>query len=109
MLRNQSSFDGSTLEHEIQHNGSVLFYEDPAWKVSSMAFAHILRDKDEKIVTINLTKINNLNETLFETYDEIFSISEDFKNSFENERQILLMRKMKRIEMKCYSTIGTGV
>ena len=34
------------LEPEIQHNGSVLFYEDPV--------KHgILRDEDENIVTIN--------------------------------------------------------
>ena len=37
----------------MQHNGSVLFYEDPAKKDASIAFAHILRDKDENIVTIN--------------------------------------------------------
>ena len=58
---------------------------------SSMAFAHILRDKDENIVTINFTEINNLKETLFqmdkETYDEIVSISEGSKNSLENEGQ----------------------
>ena len=79
------------LEHEIQHNCSVLFYEDPAWKESSMPFAHILLDKDENTVTINLTEINNLNETLFqmdkETYEEIVPISEDFENSLGNERQ----------------------
>ena len=30
-----------------------------------MAFAHILRDKPENIVTINLTEIKNLNKTFF--------------------------------------------
>ena len=69
----------------------MLFYEDPAWKGSSVALAHIVRDKDENIVTIPLTEINNLNVTLFqmdkETYNEIVSISEDFENSLENEKQ----------------------
>ena len=106
------------LEHEIKHNGSVLFYEDPAIKGSSMALAQILCDKDKNIVTITLTEINNLNETLLqmdkETYGEIVSISEVFENSLKNEKQkvsekrvqpqTFLMRKMKRIEMKRYST-----
>ena len=68
-----------TLRTKIRGNGSVLFHEDPAWKRSSMAFARILHDKDENIVTANLPEINNLKETLFqmdnETNDEIVSIS----------------------------------
>ena len=43
----QTKIRGSfLLKHKIPQNVSVLFYEDPAWKGSSMAFAHILRDKD---------------------------------------------------------------
>ena len=64
-----------------------------------MTFAHILCDKD---VTIDLTEINKLNETLFqmdkETYYGIVSISEDFENSLENslenERQKLQKKKI---------------
>ena len=107
--QNKSDF---FLKHEIQRNGSGLFYEDRPWKGSSMAVAHILRDKDENIVTINLTEINSLKETLFqmdkETYDEIFSISEHFETMKDRklqkkkvQPQILLRRKMKRLEMKC--------
>ena len=56
-----------------------------------MAFAHMLRDKDESIVTVLLTEISTLNETLYhmdkETYDEIVSVSYDFEYSLEQERQ----------------------
>ena len=56
-----------------------------------MAFAHIFRDKDESIVTVSLTEISTLNETLYkmdkETYDEIVSVSYDLEYSSEQERQ----------------------
>ena len=56
-----------------------------------MAFAYIRRDKDESIVTVSLTEISTLNETLHqmdkETYDEIVSVSYDFEYSLEEERQ----------------------
>ena len=55
-----------------------------------MAFAHILRDKDESIVTVSLTEISTLNATLYqmdkETYDEIVSVSYDFEYPLEQER-----------------------
>ena len=44
--------------------------------------------KDESIVTIHLTEVNDLSETLDkDTYDEIVSISDNFKDSLENERR----------------------
>ena len=56
-----------------------------------MAFAYMLNDKDESIVTMSLTEISTLNGTLYqidkETYDEIVSVSYDFEFSLEQERQ----------------------
>ena len=56
-----------------------------------MAFAHILRDKDDSILTVYLTEISTLNERLYqmnkETYDEIVSVSYDFEYSLEQERR----------------------
>ena len=79
------------IENKISDDGTVTFSEDPAWRGSTMAFAHILRDKDETIVTVSLTEISTLNETLYqmdkETYDEIVSVSYDFEYSLEQERQ----------------------
>ena len=66
------------IENSISDDDSVTFSEDPAWRGSAMAFAHILMDKDESIVTVALTEISTLNETLYqmdkETYDEIVSV-----------------------------------
>ena len=79
------------IEDSISDDGSVTFSEDPAWRGSTRAFAHILRDKDESIITVSLTEISTLNETLCqmdkETYDEIVSVSYDFEYSLEQERQ----------------------
>ena len=56
-----------------------------------MTFAHILRDKDESIVTVSLTEISTLNSTFYQmdkqTYDEIVSVPYDFKYYLEQERQ----------------------
>ena len=56
-----------------------------------MGFAYMLRDKNESIVTLSLTEISTLNETLYqmgkETYDEIASVSYEFEYSLEQGRQ----------------------
>ena len=74
------------IENSISDGGSVTLSEDPAWRGSTMAFAHILGDKNQSIVTVSLTEISTLNETLYQmdkgTYDKIVSVSYD-----EQERQ----------------------
>ena len=108
------------IENSISDDGSVTFSEDPAWRGSTMAFDHILRDKDESIVTVSLTEISTLNETLYqmdkETYDEIVSVSYDFQYSLEQERQnridqereeedhLLQMKVMMRIKVVLQKT-----
>ena len=53
------------LESNTLEDSSVLFVEDPLWKGATMAFAHILRDRDESIVTVNLTELNMLHGTFY--------------------------------------------
>ena len=74
-------------------DGSVLFVEDPLWKGATMAFAHILRDRDESIVTVSLIELNMRRGTFYkmekETFHELFSFSQDFENSLEKENTIV--------------------
>ena len=48
-----------------------------------MNFAHILRDQDENIVTVNLQERITLTETTYvmnkETFKELQNVSEDFE------------------------------
>ena len=48
-----------------------------------MAFAHILRDRDESIVTVDLTELNMLHGTFYkmekETFLELVSVSQDLR------------------------------
>ena len=81
------------LESNTLEDGSVLFVEDPLWKGATMAFAHILRDKDESIVKVNLNELNMLHGTFYkmekETFNELASVSQDFENSLEKENTIV--------------------
>ena len=55
-------------------------------------FAHILRDNDENIVTVNLTERETLTLRIYlmdtETYEELKTVSEDFKESLSYENDI---------------------
>ena len=77
------------LESNTLEDDSVLFVEDPLWKGATMAFAHILRDRYECIVTVNLTELNMLHGTFYkmekETLHELVSVSQDFENPSERE------------------------
>ena len=59
-----------------------------------MAFAHILRDKDESIVTVNLIEFNMLHGTFYkmekETFHELLVfVSQDFESSLGKENTIV--------------------
>ena len=84
----RTKIEGNFLsENNTLEDGSVLFVEDPLWKGATMAFAHILRDKDESIVTVNLSELNMLHGTFYkmekETFHKLVSVSHDFENSLE--------------------------
>ena len=57
-----------------------------------MTFAHILRDNDENIVTVNLTERETLTGRIYlmniETYEELKTVSEDLKELLSNENDI---------------------
>ena len=54
-----------------------------------MAFAHILGDKDESIVSASLIELNMLHGNFYkiekETFHELVSVSQEFQNSLEKE------------------------
>ena len=54
-----------------------------------MNFAHILRDQDKHIATVNLQERITLTETTYvmdkETFKELQNVSEDFEESLTNE------------------------
>ena len=60
------------LESNTLEEGSVIFAEDPLWRGATMTFAHILRDKDESIVTVNLAELNVLGGTFYKMDKETF-------------------------------------
>ena len=49
------------VESETLENGTVVLKETDQWGGSSITFAHILRDNDENIVTVNLTERGDIN------------------------------------------------
>ena len=81
------------LESNTLEDGSVIFAEDPLWRGATMTFAHILRDKDESIVTVNLAELNMLGGTFYkmdkETFLELVCVSQDFENSLEKENTVV--------------------
>ena len=74
------------VESEILENGTVVFKETDQWRGASITFsAHILRDNDENIVTVNLTERETSTGRIYltdtETYEELKTVSEDFEES----------------------------
>ena len=60
------------LESNTLEDGSVIFAEDPLWRGATMTFAHIFRDKDESIVTVNLAELNMLGGNFYKMDKETF-------------------------------------
>ena len=81
------------LESNTLEDGSVIFAEDPLWRGATVTFAHILRNKDESIVTVNLAELNMLGGTFYkmdkETFLELVCVSQDFENSLEKENTVV--------------------
>ena len=81
------------LESNTLEDGSAIFAENPLWRGATMTFAHILRDKDESIVTVNLAELNRLGGTFYkmnkETFLELVCVSQDFENSLEKENIVV--------------------
>ena len=74
------------VESETLENGTAVFKETDQWRGASITFfAHILRDNDENIVTVNLTERETSTGRTYlmdtETYEELKTVSEDFEES----------------------------
>ena len=53
-VRTRIKGDFIILEVENEHEDDVIFYQDPRWKNGSMLFAHVLRDRDDMIVSVHM-------------------------------------------------------
>ena len=77
------------VESDNLEDGAIGFREERQWKVGTLNFAHILRDQDENIVTVNLQERITLTETTYvmdkETFKELQNVSEDFEELLTKE------------------------
>ena len=56
-LGSRTKTKGTFLAEKLHNNNNVIHLEDPNWKNSSKNNAHVLRDVDDNVVTVFLTKI----------------------------------------------------
>ena len=65
----------------------VLFFKDPKWAGGSMMFKYILRDKNNDLVMVNMTKFVNTEGTFFKmdtvTYHQLLEIAEEYEVSVQ--------------------------
>ena len=77
------------VESDNLEDGAIGFREDRQWIRGTMNFAHILRDQDEDMVTVNLQERITLTEITYvmdkETFKELRNASDDFKESLTKE------------------------
>ena len=77
------------VESDNLEDGAIGFREERQWKGGTLNFAHILRDQDENIVTVNLRERITLTETTYvmdkETFKELQNVSEDFEELLTKE------------------------
>ena len=65
----------------------VLFFKDPKWAGGSMMFKYILRDKNNDLVMVNMTKFVDTEGTFFQmdtvTYHQLLEIAEEYEVSVQ--------------------------
>ena len=86
----RTKLQGNFLEESDNLEDSAIgFREERQWKRGTLNFAHILRDQDENIVTVNLQERITLTETTYvmdkETFKELQNVSEDFEELLTKE------------------------
>ena len=86
----QTKIQGNILvESDNLEDGAIGFREERQRKGGTLNFAHILRDQDENIVTVNLQERITLTETTYvidkETFKELQNVSEDFEELLTKE------------------------
>ena len=80
------------LEVENEHEDHVIFYQDPRWKNGSMLFAHVIRDRDDMIVSVHMETLPRGRDMIYkmskETFEELSDLARGFEASLEHENQV---------------------
>ena len=87
----RSRVRGDFLVETARDDDNIFHSLDPNWKNASIVFAHVLRDGNDRVVTLFLEEAVTVTETQFlmstETYSEILEIAEQFEDSVKRALQ----------------------
>ena len=87
----RSSVCGDFLLENARDDDNICYSLDPNWKNASMVYAHVLRDGNDRVVTLFLEEAVTVPETKFlmptETYSEILEIVEQSEDSIKRALQ----------------------
>ena len=87
----RSRVRGDFLVETARDDDKVCYSLDPNWKNASMVYAHVLRDGNDRVVTLFLEEAVTVTETKFlmstETYSEILEIAEQFEDTINRALQ----------------------
>ena len=82
---------GDFLVETARDDDNICYPLDPNWKNASMVYAHVLRDGNDRVVTLFLEEAVTVTETKFliskETYNEILEMVEQFEDSIKRALQ----------------------
>ena len=83
----RSRVRGDFLVETARDNDNICSSLDPNWKNAPMVYAHVLRDGNDRVVTLFLEEAVTVTETkllmLTETYSEILEITEQYEDSIK--------------------------
>ena len=60
------------LDAESEGENHVILYQDPRWKNGSMLFIHVIRDKDDTIVSVLMEPLPRAGKIIFNMSKETF-------------------------------------
>ena len=87
----RSRVRGDFLVETARDGYNICYSLDPNWKNASMVYAHVLRDGNDRVVTLFLEEAVIVTDTKFlmstETYSEILEIAEQFEDSIKRAFQ----------------------
>ena len=87
----RSRVRGDFLVETARDDDNICFSLDPNWKNASMVYADVLRDGNDRVVTLFLEETVTVTETKFlmstETYGEILEIAGQFEDSIKRALQ----------------------
>ena len=77
----RSRVSGDFLVETARDDDNICYSLDPNWKNAPMVYAHVLRDGNDRVVTLFLEEAVTVTETKFLMYSEILEMAEQFENS----------------------------